>query len=107
MAGHQEDQEQQLAEIEQLSPEWAQKELTSVAHTMHLGIPQLELAHDVPSVPRYGGKTENNEKCPGRWSALFPHCRRATVPYGTIPRTATADGRDRIPSEMFSATITA
>jgi hypothetical protein len=27
--------------------------------------------------------------------------------YGTIPRVATADGRDRIPSEMFSATITA
>jgi hypothetical protein len=27
-------------------------------------------------------------------------------PYGTIPRVATADGRDKIPSEMFSATIT-
>jgi hypothetical protein len=27
--------------------------------------------------------------------------------YGTIPRVATADGRDRIPSEMFSATMTA
>jgi hypothetical protein len=26
--------------------------------------------------------------------------------YGTIPRVATADGRDRIPREIFSATIT-
>lgn len=26
--------------------------------------------------------------------------------YGTIPRVATADGRERIPSEIFSATIT-
>lgn len=27
--------------------------------------------------------------------------------YGIIPRVATADGRDKIPSEIFSATITA
>lgn len=26
--------------------------------------------------------------------------------YGTIPRVATAEGRERIPSEIFSATIT-
>lgn len=26
--------------------------------------------------------------------------------YGTMPRVATADGSDKIPSEMFSATIT-
>lgn len=29
-----------------------------------------------------------------------------TITYGTIPRVATADGRDKIPSEIFSATIT-
>jgi hypothetical protein len=28
------------------------------------------------------------------------------ITYGIIPRVATADGRDKIPSEIFSATIT-
>jgi hypothetical protein len=32
--------------------------------------------------------------------------QRIKSPYGTIPSVATADGRDRIPSDMFSATIT-
>jgi hypothetical protein len=31
---------------------------------------------------------------------------REYLSYGTMPRVATADGSDRIPSEMFSATIT-
>ena len=43
---------------------------------------------------------------PWEMVSFVPASWRQTFPYGTIPRVATADGRDRIPSEMFSATIT-
>ena len=106
VTGHQEDDEQQLADEENLTSDGAEKKLAGITHAVYLRETLLELAHGVSSVPGDAGQKHNDDKCPKRWSAFFPASPRQIFSYGTIPRVATADGRDRIPSEMFSATIT-
>lgn len=48
---HQEDQEQQLANAEDFASDGAKEQLTRVSHAVNLGIPQLELAHDIARIP--------------------------------------------------------
>lgn len=51
VTGHQEDDEQDLAKVEQLAAEWTHKKLAGITHAVHLGEAQLELAHDIARVP--------------------------------------------------------
>lgn len=57
--------------------------------------------HEMPERPKRMRNELANDQPSSRKDKLIGDA------YGTIPRVATADGRDRIPSEMFSATITA
>lgn len=51
VTGHQEDDEQDLAKVEQLAAKRAHQKLASITHAVHLGEAQLELAHDIAGVP--------------------------------------------------------
>ena len=51
VAGHQEDDEQELAEVENFPSDRSKQHLTRITHTVHMGIAQLELAHDISGVP--------------------------------------------------------
>ena len=109
VTGHQEDTEQQLAKEEDLASNAAKEEFTGIAHAVDLGVAELELADDIARIPGDTGQTQNEENgAEGRESVsrLADRHSDPIITYGTIPRVATAEGRDRIPREMFSAIIT-
>lgn len=51
VACHQEDDEQQLTGVEDFPADSTEEQLPCVAHAVHLRVPELELAHDIPGVP--------------------------------------------------------
>lgn len=51
VAGHEEDQKQQLAETQQLTTEAAHEKLTGISHAVNLRVAQFELANLIARVP--------------------------------------------------------
>lgn len=62
MTGHEEDQEEKLANAEDFPSDAAEQQFTCITHAVHLGIPQLELPNDVSRIPRNARHAEENQK---------------------------------------------
>lgn len=68
VAGHEEDDEEQLTPVADFTADWAHEHLSCVAHAVHVGVAQLELAHNETGVPGDGRETEDNEEGSGSLS---------------------------------------
>lgn len=108
VTGHEEDNEEQLGDTKEFSTKAAHEDLSSVRHTGDEWVSQLKLPHEVAGICR--DNTDSDEDNQRSVPISFPRspvslaCGKTN---GTKPSVATAAGRDKTPSEMVSATITA
>ena len=68
MTTHDEDQKDQLGSAQQFATKSAQQYLTSIRHTMHVGISQLELAENVSCVRSYQAEAYDEYHNPIQYS---------------------------------------
>lgn len=105
VTGHDEDQEEQLASTEEFAAKATHQHFTGVGHVVHLGIGLFKLADNVTSVRCEDA--EEDEDDDGTETVRRNTPRKGLYTHGTNPSAATADGRERIPSDTVSAIIAA
>lgn len=64
MTTHDKDQKDQLSSTQKLATKSAQQYFTSVRHTMHVGISQLELAKNVSCIRSYQAEAYDEDQSP-------------------------------------------
>lgn len=110
VAGHEEDEEEQLADTEQFATKTAHHDLAGVGHTEHMRVFLFKLADHIAGIccDDTDAHEDNQRSVTELAFASFYVCVIGTkdASYGTSPSVATALGRESTPSEMVSATMT-
>lgn len=75
---------------------------------MNMGVCQLELAENNARVGGQQTESGDDNDSPNIrfFSLTSPHSKLGTRTYGASPMVATAEGSDRIPSDIVSAIMT-